>query len=197
MFKRSLKKSSKLKEAQTKQNSNVSSISIPQLHQSVLLDEFQDEPIHVIDVPTQNQRKSLTSNPHIKQKTIQSMTPTNTGIGIFSDTPIYSEFIRLSLQILEIDIKHYGHPSTFTPSAYAHYDDISAWIIFLSDGNDQHSIDRFLEQFLDRYVHKPTLFLCAETNIVKTSEKINQFVAETGLFKLPYKFMQTENKAFA
>lgn len=101
-------------------------------------------------------------------------------MGVFCDTAFYANFIKSSLQILEIEIKHFAPPATFTSTEYSSYDEISAWIVFVSDGGDFHFIDRFV----DRYVDKPTLFICPQTSIVKTSEKINQFVAETKLFNL-------------
>lgn len=141
--------------------------------------DIQDEPIHVIPP----------SPPHIKGRSLTNSIAASR-IGIFSDTLLYSEFITSFLQILEVDIKHFGHPNTFNKNTYSQYDDISAWIIFLSDSNGAHTQDYFLDRFLDRYVEKPSLFLCSETNRVKTSEKINQFVIDTGLF-------QQSTKAYA
>jgi len=185
MFKRASKRFFKPQSIQP--NTHSSNRNAPVYKQSTWLDDFHDEPIHVIDHPKQSQatNKYTKSLAKLKRRSNQRQPPTEKGIGIFSDTLLYSDFIRSSLQILEIDIKHFGHPNTFQSSAYSRFDDISAWIIFLSDNSDYHSLDHFLDRFLDRYVDKPTLFLCAQSNRVKTSEKINKFVAETRLFNLP------------
>jgi len=201
MFKRASKRFSKFIKAQQHKKSGNANAPAYQRKQATWLADFQDEPIHVIDHHDRRSpsypHTSHLAKPQLKRRSIQHQSPSVHGIGIFSDTLLYSDFIRSSLQILEIDIKHFGHPNTFQPKAYPLYDSISAWIIFLSDGSDFHSQEHFLDRFLDRYVDKPTLFLCAQTNRVKTSEKINQFVAETGLFKLQSEFMQKYDMALA
>ena len=95
-------------------------------------------------------------------------------LGIFSDTIIYSAMIKSELKQYDVTIKHFNHPNTFTSEKYSTFDDISAWIIFLSDDKT----DGFLDKFIDRYVDKPTLFLFAKANRFETAQKINQFVAE-------------------
>jgi len=187
------KRSSKPKIIQQHTSSNNPNLPIYQRKQANWVAEFPDEPIHIVDHHEQSQLSSLRDKLKLKRRSIQRQSTSENGIGIFSDTLLYSDFIRSSLQILEIDIKHFGHPNTFQPKAYPLYDNISAWIIFLSDGSDYHFLDRFLE----RYVDKPTLFLCAQTNRVKTSGKINQFVAETGLFSRPSGFMPKNDMEMA
>ena len=147
---------------------------------TTVLDDLHDKPIHVMDQPKANQRSSHLAIPFLKRSAILRLPTSKKRVGIFCDSLLYADFIRSSLQILEIDIQYFGHPNTFQASNYTLYDDISAWVIFLSDGSDY----LFLDNFLDRYVNKPTLFLNAQTNRVKTSEKINQFVIEVGIFKL-------------
>ena len=185
MFKRASKRFSKFKNKQRLKKS--ANIPADQQKQATWLDDFKDEAIHVIDKPklhlASNQFTHFLAMPKLKRKPIQPRSPSQKGIGIFSATFLYSDFIRSSLQILEVDIEHFGHPNTLHATAYPIYDDIPAWIIFLSDSSGFHSQDHFLERFLERYVDKPTLFLCAQASRVKTSEKINQFIADTGLFK--------------
>jgi len=139
--------------------------------------EFHDKPIF-LSLKHEIHRNNIQAS---KALFAQNRCRSEQGIGIFSDTKQYSDFIKSSLQVLEINIKHFGHPDTYQANNYAIYDDIQAWIIFLSDGGDY----LFLDQFLDRYVEKPTLFLCAQSTRVKTAEKINQFVKETALFEQP------------
>jgi len=98
-------------------------------------------------------------------------------LGIFSDTKMYSALIKSELNSYDINIKHFNHPKTFIPCQYPFFDSISAWIIFLSDEAD----DAFLDNFIDRYIDKPSLFLFAKTNRLKTAQKINDFVKEAGL----------------
>jgi len=98
-------------------------------------------------------------------------------LGVFSDTKMYSALIKSELNSYDINIKHFNHPKTFIPCQYPFFDSISAWIIFLSDEAD----DDFLDHFIDRYIDKPSLFLFAKTNRLKTTQKINDFVKEAGL----------------
>jgi len=94
------------------------------------------------------------------------------GLGIFSDTKIYSAMINSELQGYNLNIKHFNHPRTFKKSKYPLFDSVSAWIVFLSEEGDSE----FLDKFLDRYIEKPTLFLFPKTNRLKTAEKIREFV---------------------
>mgnify|MGYP000603717440 CR=1 FL=1 len=98
-------------------------------------------------------------------------------LGIFSDTRMYSALIKSELERYSLNIKHFNHPKTFVASKYPYFDGVSAWIVFLSDDCD----NEFLDKFIDRYVDKPTLFLCPKTNRLKTSQKIYQFVCKSGL----------------
>ena len=98
-------------------------------------------------------------------------------LGVFSDTKMYSVMIKSELKDYGVDIKHFNHPNTFVPSNYSLFDDISAWIVFVSEEGS----DEFMEQFIDRYIDKPTLFLFAKTNRFKTAQKICQFIEGNGL----------------
>ncbi len=98
-------------------------------------------------------------------------------LGIFSDVKIHSEMIKSELKQHDISVKYFIHPKTFTADNYSVFDDISAWIIYLSDEVDEV----FLDKIIDRYIDKPTLFLCAKTNRIKTTQKINQFVLDNHL----------------
>jgi len=155
------------------------------------LDDIRDEPIHVSakHEPCRPTLKVVKPKP----LSVACQSPSENGIGIFSETKLYYDFIRSSLQILEVNIKHFDHPRTFLPINYSFYDDIPAWVIFLSDGSDY----QFLDQFLDRYVEKPTLFLSTQISRVKTVDKINQFIAETELFNSPDITGQKRRMAFA
>lgn len=96
------------------------------------------------------------------------------GLGVFSDSKIYSALIHSVLSDYYLNIQHFNHPSTFKPSNYKLFDSISAWIIFLSDENDCD----FLDLFLDRYVDKPTLFLFSKLNKDASIKRINQFIQQ-------------------
>jgi len=183
MFKRTSKLFSKRssKPRAIKRHTILGRLNTPQHKnpQTTELDDLQDKPIHVMEQPKANRQPSHLAIPFLKRSTILHPPTSKKRIGIFCDSLLYADFIRSSLQVLEIDIQYFGHPNTFQVNKYTLYDNISAWVIFLSDGSDY----LFLDNFLDRYVNKPTLFLNAQTNRVKTSEKINQFVTATELFK--------------
>lgn len=93
-------------------------------------------------------------------------------LGIFSDSKAYSALIKQELNAYQIAIRHFNHPSTFKENRYEFFDQISAWILFLSDDCDEEFIDRFL----DRYSDKPTLFICPKTSRLRTSDRINDFI---------------------
>jgi len=98
-------------------------------------------------------------------------------LGVFSDVKMFSEMIKSELKQHDISVKYFIHPKTFTADKYSIFDGISAWIIFLLDEAD----DVFLDTIIDRYIDKPTLFLCAKTNRIKITQKINQFVLDNHL----------------
>jgi len=112
-------------------------------------------------------------------------------LGIFSDTRMYSALIKSELNKFDLNISHFNHPKTFTPSNYPFFDSVSAWIIFLSEDCDDH----FLDQFIDRYVNKPTLFLCPKTSRIKTSQKMKQFILDSDLEnKIPTQFTASHSR---
>ena len=98
-------------------------------------------------------------------------------LGVFSDSKIYSALIQSVLVNFELNIQHFNHPSTFKPEKYDFFDGVSAWIIFLSDEED----NTFLDSFLDRYVDKPTLFLFSKLNKDAFVKRISQFVQQNDL----------------
>lgn len=96
------------------------------------------------------------------------------GLGVFSDSKIYSALIHSVLSDYHLNIQHFNHPSTFKPQKFKVFDAISAWIVFLSDESDSD----FLDLFLDRYVDKPTLFLFSKLNKDASIKTINQFIQQ-------------------
>lgn len=100
-------------------------------------------------------------------------------LGIFSDSRMYSAMIKQELRPYQLDIQHFNHPSTFSPNNYRFFDQVSAWIVFLSDDCDE----AFLDQFLDRYYEKPTLFLCPKMTRKNATERLKLFVDEYELEK--------------
>jgi len=91
-------------------------------------------------------------------------------LGVFFDHQIYSKIIRTAVENMDVKIKHFNHPGSFTPELFPLFDNITSWIIFLSDESD------FLDQFLDRYINKSTLFLFEHTSEQETQQKIKQFL---------------------
>jgi|GEM_PF-588555 hypothetical protein len=98
-------------------------------------------------------------------------------LGIFSDSRIYSAMIRHELKCHDVTIKHFHHPASFRPERFDLFDSIDAWMVFLSDDYD----GPFLEEFLDRYEDRPTLFLFEKSQRRRTSRNIDQFLAENEL----------------
>jgi len=109
----------------------------------------------------------------LQLKSCQRKPVSSNSLGIFSDTKIYSAFIKYEIDNYELNLKHFNHPRTFQPNNYSLFDSISAWMVFLSDSCDSD----FLDAFIERYVDKPTLFLCPKTKRETTTHKINQFVS--------------------
>lgn len=95
-------------------------------------------------------------------------------LGVFSDSKVYSAFIKSELAKFEVDILHFNHPVSFTPEKYVHFDSIDAWIVFLSDD----STEDFLDQFIDRYIDKPTLFLVPKSGRKTSALSIKEFVSD-------------------
>lgn len=95
-------------------------------------------------------------------------------LGVFSDNKAYSAFVKMELSRLEVDLRHFNHPSSFKSDNYQLLDTIDAWIVFLSDESE----DAFLDDFLDRYINKPTLFMVPKTKRKTASARISQFVEE-------------------
>ena len=96
------------------------------------------------------------------------------GLGVFSDSKIYSALIHSVLSDYHLNIQHFNHPNTFKPENFKVFDSISAWIVFLSDESESD----FLDLFLDRYVDKPTLFLFSKLNKDASIKTINQFIQQ-------------------
>ena len=66
--------------------------------QTNCLDEIQDKPIHVID------KYNMPSMQIVKPLSANNQRYSVKGVGVFADTKRYSDFIRSSLQILEVNI---------------------------------------------------------------------------------------------
>ncbi len=97
-------------------------------------------------------------------------------IGVFSDSKIYSALIQSLLNPHELSIGHFNHPNTFVAEKFTEFDEISAWIIFLSDEDESD----FLDQFLNRYENIPTLFLFPKMKRANCQSTINEFIREHG-----------------
>jgi hypothetical protein len=95
-------------------------------------------------------------------------------IGVFSDSKIYSALIQSLLDPHSLNIGHFNHPNTFVNEKFNDFDEISAWIIFLSDEDDSD----FLDKFLNRYEHKPVLFLFPKIQRSNCDSSIKDFVLE-------------------
>lgn len=101
-------------------------------------------------------------------------------LGIFSDSRIYSAMIKHELKRHDVSIKHFHHPASFNAERFGLFDSIDAWMVFLSDDYD----GPFLEEFLERYDDKPTLFLFEKSQRWRTARNIDQFLAENELTKV-------------
>jgi len=134
-------------------------------------------PSHELNKTIQQQAMGKNVSPSKMKPDANSNKHLLNSLGIFSDTRMYSALIKSELKKFDLNISHFNHPKTFTQSKYPFFDNVSAWIIFLSDDCDND----FLDHFIDRYVDKPTLFLCPQTSRVKTSQKIKQFVLDSDL----------------
>jgi hypothetical protein len=98
-------------------------------------------------------------------------------LGVFSDAKIYSALISSEIQQYSVNLKYFNHPNTFVSGKYSLFDNISAWIVFLSEDADE----AFLETFIDRYIDKPCLFLFEKGNRSKTGQKVSRFLTDNGL----------------
>tara|TARA_R110001592_G_scaffold291131_2_gene560469 strand:+ start:80294 stop:80959 length:666 start_codon:yes stop_codon:yes gene_type:complete len=97
-------------------------------------------------------------------------------IGVFSDSKIYSALIHSLLEPYSLNVGHFNHPNTFVDEKFNEFDEISAWIIFLSDEDESD----FLDNFLNRYEHKPALFLFPKMQRSNCNSRIKSFVLEHG-----------------
>jgi|GEM_PF-3356831 len=98
-------------------------------------------------------------------------------LGVFSDTKMYSALISSELQQYSLNLKYFNHPKNFVSNQLSFFDNISAWIVFLSEDTNEV----FLETFIDRYIDKPCLFLFAKGNRSKTGQKVSRFLTDNGL----------------
>jgi len=98
-------------------------------------------------------------------------------LGVFSDTKMYSALISSELKQHTINLKYFNHPKNFMSNQYSFFDNITAWIVFLSEEADEN----FLEAFIDRYVDKPCLFLFEKGNRSKTGQKVSRFLVDNSL----------------
>jgi len=101
-------------------------------------------------------------------------------VGIFSDSAAVSELIESEVRNYDIKVEHVSHPSNFTPQHFPDFDKVSVWIICLSEEDDCN----FLDQFIERYIDKSSLFLLEDMNRLKTTRKIEQFVVDSGLIRM-------------
>jgi hypothetical protein len=97
-------------------------------------------------------------------------------IGVFSDSKIYSALIQSLLIPYSLNVGHFNHPNTFVTEKFKDFDEISAWIIFLSDEDESD----FLDQFLNRYENKSALFLFPKMERSNCNARIKDFVLENG-----------------
>ena len=123
----------------------------------------------------------LQTGPEEQNTEIPSVAPAREkSLGIFSDSRIYSAMIKHELERHDVTIKHFHHPASFRPERFELFDSIDAWMVFLSDAYE----GPFLEQFLERYDNKPTLFLFEKSQRLRTSRNIDQFLTENRLTTL-------------
>jgi hypothetical protein len=123
-----------------------------------------------IDSPNISNNKSI-SNIYKNQDDFSN------SLGVFSDTKIYSALISSELKQHNTNLKYFNHPKNFISSQYPFFDNVTAWIVFLSEEAD----DSFLETFIDRYIDKPCLFLFAKGNRNKTVQKVSRFLVDNHL----------------
>tara|TARA_R110001592_G_scaffold140906_1_gene362024 strand:- start:3920 stop:4660 length:741 start_codon:yes stop_codon:yes gene_type:complete len=97
-------------------------------------------------------------------------------IGVFSDSKIYSSLIHSVLNPYSLTVGHFNHPNTFVEKKYKEFDEIDAWVIFLSEEDESD----FLDKFLSRYEDKPTLFLFPKMERSNCHSSINNFILEHG-----------------
>ncbi|MFT7184972.1 MAG: hypothetical protein ACI84K_000344 [Pseudohongiellaceae bacterium] len=109
-------------------------------------------------------------------------------LGVFSDTKIYSALISSELRQHNTNLKYFNHPKNFISSQYSFFDNVTAWIVFLSEETDE----RFLETFIDRYIDKPCLFLFAKGNRNKTGQKVSRFLVDNHLITSEYSTLLSE-----
>jgi len=98
-------------------------------------------------------------------------------LGFVSDSLTNSKLIVNHVKRTDIQVRHFSHTSVFTSDQYSKLDEISAWIIYTSD----HSDGFFLDQFLDRYIDKASLFLFENMESDYANKKISCFLSEHGL----------------
>jgi len=98
-------------------------------------------------------------------------------LGFVSDSLTNSKLIVNHVKRTDIQVRHFSHTSVFTSDQYSKLDEISAWIVYTSD----HSDGFFLDQFLDRYIDKASLFLFENMESDYANKKISCFLSEHGL----------------
>ncbi|MFE8072241.1 hypothetical protein QQM79_14385 [Marinobacteraceae bacterium S3BR75-40.1] len=98
-------------------------------------------------------------------------------LGVFSDSTGYSALIKQELAAHELFIRYFHRTSTFTPERYPLFDEVAAWIVFLSEDDESD----FMERFLERYAEKPTLFIFEHNTRHKTAAAIARFVTDNAL----------------
>jgi hypothetical protein len=98
-------------------------------------------------------------------------------LGIFSDSKIYSALIKHELSSHQVQLKHFNHPKTLNPQNFDKLDQVGAWIVFLSEVEN----DDFLDVFFNRYSEKATLFLFEKMSRRQTSQKVAEFLQQNKL----------------
>lgn len=112
----------------------------------------------------------------VESKRLQASQATPT-LGIFSDSKIYSALIKHEISNYQVQLEHFNHPKTLTPQNFEKLDQVGAWIVFLSEVEN----DEFLDVFFDRYSEKPSLFLFEKMSRRQTSQKVAEFLKQNEL----------------
>jgi hypothetical protein len=151
-------------------------LSIDQFFSDSLASTKSNEVDSYIQVENEIDSSNISNNKSISN-IYKNQDDFSNSLGVFSDTKIYSALISSELKQHNTNLKYFNHPKNFISSQYPFFDNVTAWIVFLSEEAD----DSFLETFIDRYIDKPCLFLFAKGNRNKTVQKVSRFLVDNHL----------------
>jgi len=93
-------------------------------------------------------------------------------IGVLSDSEDSAGSISNQLASAHIAMQYFKFPQAMKSAQSEVFDRIPAWIICLSEDNH----DLFLDEFLDRYIDIPTLFIFDNATSYGTQAKLRSFL---------------------